>query len=130
MTGTNIENFAKSIGISVDKLIDYLNQAGIENKNKNDAISDDEKMQLLEYIRSTKSSEGKININNSKYKMDKSPIDINCLCHTCKNFTTAYLHLLFKIDEVMSSMSLELFFSNRILASLPAAIIPSPTASP
>ncbi len=71
MTGTNIENFAKSIGISVDKLIDYLSQAGIENKNKNDAISDDEKMQLLEYIRSTKSSKNKIsekNISGGKTK--------------------------------------------------------------
>ena len=74
MTGTNIENFAKSIGISVDKLIDYLNQAGIENKNKNDAISDDEKMQLLEYIRSTKSSEGKSSVKNISSEKSKENI--------------------------------------------------------
>ena len=44
-------------------------------------------------------SEGIIKINKSKYKTDHHPIDKNCSCPVCKNYTRAYIHYLTKIDE-------------------------------
>ncbi len=44
-------------------------------------------------------SRGRINILNAKYKHDFSPIDDECDCYACKNFTKAYLHHLFKAGE-------------------------------
>lgn len=45
--------------------------------------------------------EGRINITNSKYFDDFSPIDKKCDCYTCKNYTKAYLHHLFKASETL-----------------------------
>ena len=42
----------------------------------------------------------KIVIKNAKYKMDYSPLDENCGCYTCKNFSKAYLRHLFKIGDM------------------------------
>jgi len=45
---------------------------------------------------------GRININNSEFKTDKSPIDPQCTCPTCKNYTRAYLNHLFKSEELLA----------------------------
>lgn len=45
-------------------------------------------------------SSGRININNSKFKNDFTPIDEKCECYTCRNHTKAYLHHLFRAGEV------------------------------
>jgi queuine tRNA-ribosyltransferase len=42
-----------------------------------------------------------ININNEKYKNDFSPIDPNCDCYTCKNYTKAYLNHLLRTKETL-----------------------------
>lgn len=44
-------------------------------------------------------SKGKLKILNSKYKTDKSPIDKNCKCSICKNYTRAYIRHLLKEQE-------------------------------
>lgn len=44
---------------------------------------------------------GKVNIRNEKYKFDFNPIEENCICETCSNFTRAYLRHLFNINEVL-----------------------------
>jgi len=44
---------------------------------------------------------GKINIRNEKYKFDFNPIDENCECETCRNFSRSYLRHLFNIKEVL-----------------------------
>ena len=44
---------------------------------------------------------GKVNIRNDKYKFDFNPIDENCDCETCQNFTRSYLRHLFNIKEVL-----------------------------
>jgi len=41
-------------------------------------------------------SKGNINIKLAKYKNDLTPLDKNCDCPACKNFTKAYLHHLMK----------------------------------
>ena len=45
---------------------------------------------------------GVININNSKYEKDLTPIDENCDCETCKNHSKAYLRHLFKSKEMLA----------------------------
>lgn len=44
---------------------------------------------------------GRINITNQKYKQDFSPIELNCDCYTCKNYSKAYLNHLFKAKEML-----------------------------
>jgi len=45
--------------------------------------------------------DGRINIKNNKYQQDFSPIDSECDCYTCKNYTRAYVNHLFRADEVL-----------------------------
>jgi len=47
---------------------------------------------------------GKIRLTNKNYKRDFYPIDKNCTCYTCRNFTRAYLHHLFAANEVLSAV--------------------------
>ncbi|AUR52749.1 tRNA guanosine(34) transglycosylase Tgt [Aquella oligotrophica] len=46
---------------------------------------------------------GDVKIKNAKYKDDTAPLDETCSCYTCKNFSRAYLHHLFKIGEILGS---------------------------
>ncbi len=45
-------------------------------------------------------SYGRVNINNEKYKYDFTPLDPECDCYTCKNYTKAYLRHLHKSEEL------------------------------
>lgn len=47
--------------------------------------------------------EGKINILNAKYKEDLEPIENDCDCYTCKNYSRAYLNHLFKANEILAN---------------------------
>ena len=42
---------------------------------------------------------GKINIRNAKYKEDFTPIEENCDCYACKNYTKAYIRHLITSNE-------------------------------
>ena len=44
---------------------------------------------------------GNINIMNAKYADDKSPIDADCGCYTCRNFSRAYLNHLMHAKEIL-----------------------------
>ncbi|RTK97440.1 MAG: tRNA guanosine(34) transglycosylase Tgt [Neisseriaceae bacterium] len=46
---------------------------------------------------------GDVKIKNAKYKDDTKPLDSSCDCYTCKNFSRAYLHHLFKIGEILGA---------------------------
>src|SRR3989344_341932 len=46
---------------------------------------------------------GKINITNAKYVRDFSPIDEDCGCYTCTNFTRAYVAHLFRAKEMLAA---------------------------
>ncbi|MDQ5920618.1 MAG: queuine tRNA-ribosyltransferase [Pseudomonadota bacterium] len=46
---------------------------------------------------------GDIKIKNAKYKNDTLPLDSTCECYTCKNFSRAYLHHLFRIGEILGA---------------------------
>ncbi len=45
---------------------------------------------------------GIININNAKYEKDPSPIDSECDCPTCRNFSRSYIRHLFKCKEMLA----------------------------
>ncbi len=47
---------------------------------------------------------GKIRLTHKNYRRDFYPIDPNCTCYTCRNFTRAYLHHLFNANEVLSAI--------------------------
>lgn len=44
---------------------------------------------------------GRLNIKNAQFKADFSTLDQDCACYTCKNYTKAYLHHLFKAEEIL-----------------------------
>jgi len=60
MSDITIKEFSKTVGLSVNRLIDQLELAGVKKKNESDLISDEEKMQLLNYVRSSQSKKKKI----------------------------------------------------------------------
>lgn len=45
--------------------------------------------------------DGKINIKNSQYKTDFSPLDPDCGCYACQNHSRAYLHHLYRQNEIL-----------------------------
>ncbi|MFZ2546338.1 MAG: tRNA-guanine transglycosylase, partial [Candidatus Saccharimonas aalborgensis] len=47
--------------------------------------------------------DGRINIINTRYKTDFSPIDSECDCYTCLHYTRAYVNHLFKSDEILGA---------------------------
>lgn len=47
--------------------------------------------------------DGRINITNAKYRTQFAPIDKECDCYTCQNYTAAYVHHLFKAKEILAS---------------------------
>ena len=48
-------------------------------------------------------STGILKIRNSQYKDDTRPVDENCQCYTCRNYSRAYLRHLDKCKEILSS---------------------------
>lgn len=46
-------------------------------------------------------SQGKLVIRNSPYINDFTPLDRECSCYTCKNFSRAYIRHLFNTDEIL-----------------------------
>lgn len=62
-------------------------------------------------------SQGMLKINNSVYKNDFTPLDPSCSCPTCKNYTRAYLHHLFKAYE-MTAYTLATIHNLRFMIDL------------
>ena len=48
-------------------------------------------------------SGGVVRIRNARHKSDTKPLDANCACYTCQNFSRAYLHHLDKCGEILGS---------------------------
>ena len=51
---------------------------------------------------------GKINLKNLKYKDDFTPIENNCDCYTCKNYTKSYIRHLITCDESLGGRLLSI----------------------
>ncbi len=46
-------------------------------------------------------SRGRVNIRNARFKEQMEPIARDCGCYTCRSFSAAYLHHLFKCEELL-----------------------------
>lgn len=69
--------------------------------------------------------DGVINLNNKKYEEDPSPIDERCECHTCRNFSRAYIRHLLKAGEVLAlrlAVLHNLHFFNKLTADIRSAL--------
>lgn len=68
---------------------------------------------------------GKINIRNEQYKTDSGPIDEDCTCYTCSNYSRAYLRHLIMVGEILAMRLLTLHnstFYQQWMASIRKAI--------
>jgi len=46
--------------------------------------------------------DGRVNLSNAKYQREFSPIDDDCDCYTCSNYSAAYLAHLFRSKEMVA----------------------------
>ena len=53
------------------------------------------------FVRANSSSTCKIQIKNSMHKLSKEPLDSECSCYTCQNYSRAYLRHLFISEELL-----------------------------
>ena len=70
-------------------------------------------------------SRGRINIKNARFERDFSPLDPECDCYTCRNYSRAYIRHVFKAGEMMSAMLLSnhnLHFLINMMAGMRKAI--------
>ena len=49
---------------------------------------------------------GVVNIKNARHQDDPRPLDENCSCPACSNYSRAYLHHVFRSNEMISGMLL------------------------
>jgi translation initiation factor IF-2 len=66
MSDVTVRQFAEVVGIPVDRLLSQLDEAGLDIANADDTISDDEKMQLLSYLRKSHGKSDKLAISTPK----------------------------------------------------------------
>jgi queuine tRNA-ribosyltransferase len=45
---------------------------------------------------------GKLNMTNAQFKSDGGPVDAECSCYCCRNFSRAYIHHLFHSKEILA----------------------------
>lgn len=70
-------------------------------------------------------SEGVIKLRNAKYRDDTGPLDAQCDCYTCKNFSRSYLHHLDKCNEMLGAQLNtihNLRYYQRIMADMRTAL--------
>ncbi|MBM1814514.1 tRNA guanosine(34) transglycosylase Tgt [Pseudosulfitobacter pseudonitzschiae] len=68
---------------------------------------------------------GVLNIKNARHQDDPRPIDDACTCPACTNYSRAYLHHVFRSQEMISSMLLtwhNLHYFQQIMGEMRAAI--------
>ena len=66
-------------------------------------------------------SQGFMNLNNNKYLYDERPIDPNCDCEVCRNYTRAYIRHLFKARELLAMRLCvlhNLYFYNNLMEQI------------
>ncbi len=70
-------------------------------------------------------SNGTMNLLNQKYETDPLPIDPNCNCPACRNYSRAYIRHLFKAKEMLGMRLCvlhNLYFYNQLMAEIRLAI--------
>lgn len=68
---------------------------------------------------------GVVNIKNARHQDDPRPLDEACGCPACRNYSRAYLHHVFRSQEIISSMLLtwhNLYYYQELMTGMRAAI--------
>ena len=68
---------------------------------------------------------GTLNIKNAKYKLDEQPIDPECDCPVCRQFSRAYLRHLFTAEEMLGmrlAVMHNLYFYNKLMEKIRQAL--------
>ncbi len=68
---------------------------------------------------------GPLNLRNAKYKDDSGPLDPDCACPVCGQWSRAYLHHLIKSQEILGAMLMtehNIWFYQQLMAGLRSAI--------
>ena len=71
-------------------------------------------------------SGGKVTVRNAAYKSDLSPLDPECDCYTCRNFTKSYLRHLINAGEVLGARLISyhnLYYLTHLMERMRAAIL-------
>lgn len=71
------------------------------------------------------SKKGRLNLNNAMHREDARPLDCECECPTCKNYTRSYIHHLLKANELLAFSLLtahNVFFMNKLMLEIREAI--------
>lgn len=66
-----------------------------------------------------------LNLNNSRFRDDFTPIETDCPCHTCKNHSRGYIHHLLHAKELLAASLLTVHnvnFMNRLMSDIRKAI--------
>ena len=69
--------------------------------------------------------QGTMNIKNAKYKLDDSPIDPECDCPVCRNFSRSYIRHLFAAEEILAmrlTVMHNLYFYNKLTEKIRDAL--------
>ena len=70
-------------------------------------------------------SQGILNMWNAKYERDPAPLDPDCDCPTCRNFSRAYIRHLFKAKEMLAmrlAVIHNLYYYNNLMAEIRNAL--------
>ncbi len=68
---------------------------------------------------------GQVNIKNARHADDPRPLDEDCTCPACSNYSRAYLHHVFRSNEIIASMLLtwhNLHYYQELMGAMRAAI--------
>jgi len=71
-------------------------------------------------------AKGKLVIKNARYIDDERPVDENCHCYTCSNYSRAYLRHLFLAKEILAyrlNTTHNLYYYSHLMAEMRKAII-------
>jgi len=66
-----------------------------------------------------------VRLRNARFRADPAPLDDECDCYTCRNYSRAYLHHLDKCNEILGShlnTVHNLRYYQRLMAGLRGAI--------
>ncbi|MGM0471594.1 MAG: tRNA guanosine(34) transglycosylase Tgt [Bacillota bacterium] len=70
-------------------------------------------------------SQGRITVRNATYKRDFTPLDPNCDCHVCQNYSRGYIRHLIKRNEILGlrlTTYHNLYFLHQLMTQMRAAI--------
>jgi queuine tRNA-ribosyltransferase len=68
---------------------------------------------------------GDIKLKNARYKADTQPLDSDCACYTCRNFSRSYLQHLHRVGEILGSRLNtihNLYYYQQLMAGMRTAI--------